>query len=128
MSTLNLLNSTFKRVCIFIEKSGFKIRNLGYGFTFYFHPDAKVFNYIWMWKNKKDLMLGRRINNYDIETSLFSLLIKRYEYIKRYNINNPEPVSEPISENTSDFINTCRYLEYCDSIEELALKMDLIGI
>jgi hypothetical protein len=119
-----ILNSTFKRICNFVEKSGFKIRNLGYGFTFYFHPDAKVFNYTWMWKNKKDLMLGYRINNYDIESSLFSLLIKRYEHIKRYNINNPELISE----NTSDFINMCRFLEGCNSIEELVLKMDLMDI
>ena len=128
MSTSNLLNSTFKRVCVFIEKNGFKIRNVEYAVAFYFYPDAKLFNYTWMWKNKKDLMLGRRINDYDIESSLFSLLIKSYEYIKRYNINNPELVSELISENTSDFINTCRYLEYCNSIEELTIKMDLIGI
>jgi hypothetical protein len=59
---------------------------------------------------------------------LFSVLITRYEYTKRYNIKNTEPISEPISENTLNFINVCEFLNRCGSIEEIALKMDLMGI
>jgi hypothetical protein len=128
MSSSQLLNLTFNRICVFVEKSGFKIRNMKDGVTFYYYPGNKVYNYDWMWKNKKEILLGRKINDYDIEPSLFSLLITRYEYTKRYNIKNSEPVSEPISETTSNFIDVCRFLIGSDSIEELALKLDLMGI
>jgi hypothetical protein len=128
MNSSQLLNSTFKRICVFVEKSGFKIRNVEGCVAFYFYPDAKLSYYTWIWKNKKELMLGRRINDYEIESSLFSLLISRYEYLKRYNIKNTEPVSEPISETASNFIDVCRVLKSCNFIEELAIKMDLMGI
>jgi hypothetical protein len=128
MNSSQLLNSTFKRICDFTEKCGFKIRNTEYGIAFYFYPDSKLLNYTWMWKNKKEMLLGRRINDYDIESSLFSLSISRYKYFKRHNIKNSEPLSEPISENTSKFIDICRFLAECSSVEEVALKMDLIGI
>jgi hypothetical protein len=129
MSSSQLLNSTFNRICVFTEKCGFKIRNMEGGcVAFYYYPDTKLSNYTWIWKNKKELMLGRILNDYDIETSVFSKIISRYEYIKRYNINNTEPISEPISETTSNFIDVCRFLNGCHSIEELALKIDLMGI
>ena len=129
MNSSQLLDSTFKRICIFVEKSGFEIRNTQFGVAFYLDPNAELAYYTWLWKNKKELMIGGRyINDYDIETSLFSKLILRHEYIKRYNINNPEPVSEPISETTSNFIDVCRFLNGCHSVEEVALKMDLMGI
>ena len=128
MNSSQLLNSTFKRICVFVEKCGFKIRNMKGCVAFYFYPDAKLSYYTWIWKNKKEMLLGRKINDYDIENSLFSLLISRYEYIKRYNIKNPEPISEPISETTSNFVDVCRVLNCCDSIEELVIKMDLIGV
>jgi hypothetical protein len=129
MNSLQLLNSTFKRICAFVEKSGFKIRNIEYGIAFYFYPDSKLLNYTWIWKNKKEMLLGRRINDYDdIESSLFSLSISRYNYFKRHNIKNSEPLSEPISKNTLNFINVCSFLKSCDSVEELAIKMDLMGV
>jgi hypothetical protein len=128
MNSSQLLNLAFKRICVFVEKSGFKIRNVQGGVAFYFYPDAKLSYYAWIWQNKKELMLGRRVNDYDIECSLFSNLISRYEYFKRYNIKNTEPISEPISENTSNFINVCRVLNGCDSVEEFTIKMDLMGI
>jgi hypothetical protein len=81
-----------------------------------------------MWKNKKEMLFGHKVNDYDIDTSLFSKIISRYEYIKRYNINNSEPISEPISKYTSNFIDVCRFLNGCDSVEELIIKMDLMGI
>jgi hypothetical protein len=123
MSLSQLLNSTFKRICVFAEKSGFKILDAEFGVAFYFYPDAKISNYDWVWVNKKELLLG---SNHAY--SLFSVLITRYEYTKRYNIKNTEPISEPISENTLNFINVCEFLNRCGSIEEIALKMDLMGI
>ena len=123
MNSSQLLNSTFKRICVFIEKSGFKIRNTDLGVAFYFYPDAKVSNYDWVWVNKKELLLGS-----SHAYSLFSVLITRYEYTKRYSIKNTEPISEPISETTSNFIDVCGFLNRCGSIEEIALKMDLMGI
>lgn len=129
MNSSQLLNSTFKRICVFVEKSGFEIRNTQFGIAFYSEPNAALAYYTWLWKNKKELIIGGRfINDYDNESSLFSKIINRFEYIKRYNINNPEPVSEPIYETTSNFIDVCRFLNGCDSIEEVALKMDLMGI
>ena len=128
MSSSQLLNSTFKRICAFVEKSGFEIRNTGFGVAFYLEPNAEQAYYTWLWKNKMELMIGRNMNDYDIESSLFSKLILRYEYIKRYNINNPEPVSEPISETTSNFIDVCRFLNGCHSVEEVDIKMDLMVI
>jgi hypothetical protein len=103
------------------------------GVIFYYYPDTKLFNYTWTWKNKKEMLLGRKINDYIINDyilthSLFSHLIARYEYIKLYNINNTEPISEPISETTLDFINACRSLKDCSCLEELVIKMDLMGI
>jgi hypothetical protein len=118
-----LINSTFKRICDFVEKSGFKIRNTDFGIAFYFYPDAKVSNYDWVWVNKKELLLG---SNHVY--SLFLCIFSRYKYITRYNIKNTEPISEPISENTLNFINVCEFLNGCDSIEELAMKMNLMGI
>ena len=114
MSPSQLLDSTFKRICIFAEKSGFKIRNVEGCVAFYFNSNSKLCNYVWRWKNKKDLMLGNKIDC-DYENSLFSMLIYRYEYIKRHNIKNSEPISEPISENALNFINVCRFLNDCIS-------------
>jgi hypothetical protein len=128
MNSLKLLNSAFKRICNFVEKGGFKIRNVKGGVAFYYYPDTKLFNYTWIWKNKKEMLLGRKINDYILTYSLFSRLNARYEYIKRCNINNTEPVSEPISETTLDFINACRCLKDCSCLEELVIKMDLMGI
>ena len=128
MSSLQLLNSTFKRICVIVEKCGFKIRNTEYGIAFYFYPDIKIFNYVWTWANKKELLLGSNINGHSHVYSLFSSIIARYEYFKTYKIKNSEPLSEPVSENMLNFINVCRFLNGCDSIEEVALKIDLIGI
>jgi hypothetical protein len=128
MSSSPLLDSIFKRICVFVEKTGFKIRTTDFGVAFYLDPNAKLAYFTWLFGNKKELMIGRNINEYDIESSLFSKLISRHEYIKRYNIKNTEPLSEPISETTSNFIDICRFLNGCDSIEELASKMDLMGI
>jgi hypothetical protein len=128
MNSLQLLNSTFKRICAFVEKSGFEIRNTEFGVAFYLEPNAELAYYTWLWKNKKELLIGCSINDYDIDSSLFSNIINRFGFIKQYNINSPEPVSEPISETTSNFIDVCRFLNGCHSIEEIALKMDLMRI
>ena len=125
MNSSQLLNSIFKRICDFTEKCGFKIRKEKTIIEFYFNPNAKKYNYFWMWRNRKELLLGYK--KFGI-TSLFSSIIARYEYFKTYNIKNSEPLSEPISKNTSNFINVCRVLNGCHSVEEVALKMDLIGI
>ena len=125
MSSSQLTNLTFKRICAFAEKCGFKIQNVKGDVAFYYRPHTKLFDYVWRWRNRKELLLG--CNKFCIH-SLFSLLISRYEYIKCYNIKNSEPISEPISKNTSNFINVCRVLNGCDSVEEVALKMDLMGI
>ena len=125
MSSSQLLNIVFKRICAFAEKCGFKIRKEKTIINFYFNPNAKKYNYDWAWRNRKELLLG--CNKFGI-LSLFSCIITRYQYFKRYNIKNAEPISEPISENTLNFIDVCRFLNGCDSVEEVALKMDLIGI
>ena len=125
MSSSQLLSSTFKRICVFAEKCGFKIRKEKAIIKFYFNPNAKNYNYDWAWRNRKELLLG--CNKFDI-LSLFSCVITRYQYFKRYNIKNTEPISEPISKNTLNFIDVCGFLNGCNSLEEVALKMDLIGI
>lgn len=125
MSSSQLLDSTFKRICAFVEKCGFKILKEKTIIEFYFNPNAKKYNYTWMWRNRKEVLLGCK--KFDI-LSLFAHIIVRYERFKKYNIENSEPLSEPISETTSNFINVCRVLNGCHSIEEVALKMDLIGI
>jgi hypothetical protein len=125
MSSSQLLNSTFKRICDFTEKCGFKIQKEKTIIEFYFNPNAKKYNYDWMWRNRKELLLGCK--KFGI-LSLFTNIIVRYEYFKKYNIKNTEPISEPISENTSNFIDVCRFLNGCHSVEEVAFKMDLIGI
>jgi hypothetical protein len=121
MSSSQLLDSTFKRICTFVEKCGFKILKEKTIIKFYFNPNAKKYNYDWVWRNRKELLLG--CNKFGI-LSLFSCVITRYQYFKRYNIKN----TEPISENTSNFINVCRVLNGCHSVEEVALKIDLMGI
>ena len=129
MNSSQLLNSTFKRISKFIKVHNFKLRRLSNGdYAFYLNHDSKLHNYDWSWKNKKALMLGRKINDYILTHSLFSHLIARYEYLKKYNIKNTEPISEPISENTLYFINVCRCLKDCSCLEELVIKMDLMGI
>lgn len=129
MNSSQLLNSTFKRVSIFIESHNFKLRRLSNGdYAFYLNPDSKLHNYAWSWRNKKELMLGRKINDYIFTHSLFLHLIARYEYFKKYNIKNMEPISEPISENMLKFIDMCRCLKDCSCLEELVIKMDLMGI
>ena len=125
MNSSQLLDSTFKRICVFIEKCGFKIRKEKTIIEFCFNPNTKKYKYDWIWRNRKELLLG--CNKFNI-SSLFSCVIARYQYFKRYNIKNTEPLSEPISETTSNFIDVCRILNGCHSVEEVALKMDLMGI
>jgi hypothetical protein len=128
MISSQLLNSTFKRICDFIEKSGFKTRNTSFGIALYYDKNIKVNYHLWVWVNKKELLLGSNINGHSHVYSLFSSIIARYEYFKKFNIKNAEPLTEPISENTLNFINVCRFLNDCNSIEELTIKMDLMGI
>ena len=85
----------------------------------------KKYNWVWTWRNKKELLLG--CNKFNIP-SLFSCVIVQYQFFKKYNIKNTEPLSEPISKNTLNFIDVCGFLNGCNSVEEVALKMDLIGI
>ena len=125
MSSSQLLNSTFKRICVFAEKCGFKIRKEKTIVEFYFNPNAKTYYYDWTWRNRKELLLGCK--KFGIP-SLFTNIIARYEYFKKYNIKNTEPISEPISESTSNFINVCKFLNGCDSVEEVAFKMNLISV
>lgn len=128
MNSSQLLDSTYKRICIFAEKYSFKIRNTSFGIALCYDQNIKVNYHLHVWTNKKELLLGCNINGHSYVYSLFSNIIARYEYFKKLNIKNAEPISEPISETTSNFIDVCRFLNRCGSIEEIALKMDLMGI
>lgn len=128
MNSSQLLVSTFKRICIFAEKYSFKIRNTSFGIALCYDQNIKVNYHLHVWTNKKELLLGSNINGHSHVYSLFSSIIARYEYFKTYNIKNSEPLSEPISENMSNFIDVCRFLNGCNSIEEVALKMALMRI
>ena len=123
MNSSQLLNSTFKRVSNFIEAHNFKLRRLSNGdYAFYLnHPDSKLHYYDWAWINKKELLFG---NNNDNVYSLFDLVCRRKKYYDSLNIKP----KEFFSENELKFIDICRCLKDCSCLEELVIKMDLVGI
>ena len=67
----------------------------------------------WEWENKEQFLLG---NQYDM--SLFKFVVD--EYIPYYSFFNHKCYAS--------FINLCKTLKDCESIEELTIKMDLVGI
>lgn len=121
MSSSQLLNSTFKRVSNLIEAHNFKLRRLSNGdYAFYVNSDFKLWKYDWAWVNKKELLLG---NDNDNVYSLFDLMCRRKNYYDSLN----KPI-EFFSENELKFVDICRCLKDCSCLEELVIKMDLMGI
>lgn len=122
MNSSHLLNSTFKRVSNFIEAHNFKLRRLSNGdYAFYVNPDSELYNYDWAWINKKELLLGNDNKNV---YSLFDLMCRRKNYYDSLN-NKPK---EFFSKNELKFVDICRCLKDCSCLEELAIRMDLMGI
>ena len=122
MNSSQLLNSTFKRVSNLIEAHNFKLHRLPTGdYAFYANSDFKLWKYDWAWVNKKELLLG---NDNDNVYSLFDLMCRRKNYYDSLNI---KPIKF-FSENELKFIDICRCLTDCSCLEELVIKMDLMGI
>jgi hypothetical protein len=117
-----LINSTFKRVSNVIKAHNFKLQRLSTGdYAFYLNSDSKLWKYDWAWANKKELLLG---NNNDNVYSLFYLICCRKNYYDTI-ITKPKDF---FSENELKFIDICQCLKDCSCLEELVIKMDLIGI
>ena len=74
-----------------------------------------------MLKKYKELLFG---NNNDNVYSLFDLVCRRKKYYDSLNIKP----KEFFSENELKFIDICRCLKDCSCLEEIVIKMDLIGV
>jgi hypothetical protein len=112
MDNLNLINSTFRRIYEIASMSGLVIKELPSGGVHVriIKNDITHLN-PWEWENKEQFLISD-----DNEVSLFLFLTNVYQssYLKdKINLN---------------FINLCKTLKGCESIEELIIKMDLMGI
>jgi hypothetical protein len=110
MNSLQLLNLTFKRICEIASMCGLVIRELPSGEINVRLIKDDNWN-SWKWKNKEQFLIG----NGD-DASLFLFICNEYQcsYLKdKINLR---------------FIDLCEILKSCESIEELMIKMDLIGI
>ena len=123
-SSKKLLNLVFKHVSNFIEAHNFKLQQLLNGdYAFYFNSNSKLSCYDWSWRNKKELLLGNHHKSY-ITYSLFFLIYYRKQYCDKFNITSKEFSSE----NALKFADMCQCLKDCSCLEELAIKMDIMGI
>ena len=112
MNNLNLINLTFRRICEIASMCGLVIKELPSGGVYVriIKNDRTHLN-PWEWENKEQFLISD-----DNKVSLFLFLTNVYQssYLKgKINLS---------------FINLCETLKRCESIEELAIKMDLIGI
>lgn len=115
MNNLNLIDSTFRRICKIASMSGLVIKELPSGGVYVriIKDDISHWN-SWEWKNKEQFLIS---NGDDIDDeSLFLFLA------------NEDQCSYLKDKINLSFINLCEILKSCESIEELSIKMDLIGI
>jgi hypothetical protein len=118
MDNLNLIDSTFRRICEIANMYEFMIKELpSGGVDVCLFKDGLIKDdvFIWRsWKNKEQFLVG---NQFDM--SLFKFIYdayRLYEYeFLRY-------------ECYANFINLCKILKSCECIEELTINMDLMGI
>lgn len=110
MSSMNFIDSTFRRICEIASMSGLVIKELPSGGVHVRVINDDGWN-SWEWENKEQFL----ISDSD-DVSLFLFIANEYQcsYLKdKINLN---------------FINLCKTVKSCESIEELTIKMDLMGI
>ena len=112
---MNLIDLVFERICRIANTSGITIKELQNGCISFCATceDGAIRWSSWEWENKEQFLLG---NKYDM--SLFKFVVD--EYIPYYSFfNHKRYVS---------FIDLCKILKSCECIEEIIIKMDLMGI
>lgn len=124
LNTMNLIESTFKRACDFLKANDFTILledNTIYLYAFYNPND--IHNWICRFNSKERFLLSIKNINKNV-VSLFDISV--FEYI-----SHKEPYFKYILKDKgicTSFISICKVLKDCSCLEELNLKMDLMGI
>ena len=112
MNNLNLIDSTFRRICEIASMCGLVIKELPSGGVYVrIIKDDRTHLNPWEWENKEQFLISD-----DDEVSLFLFLTNVYQssYLKgKINLS---------------FIDLCKTLKSCECIEEIVIKMDLVGI
>lgn len=121
MDNLNLIESTFKRICDFFKANDFTILledNIIYLYIFYNPND--IHNWLWRFNSKERFLLSKNIKDFPVfgDISVFEYISIKESYI-RYALKHIEDYT---------FIDICKVLKDCSSLEELMIKMDLMGI
>ena len=118
MGNLNLIDLVFERVSNFIEICTYGRLKIDQAFSG--KISFRIFNkdgtcwYSLRWKNKEEFLVDSQFDR-----SLFTFSIHEYENSDHSYLRHERYVR---------FVNMCKTLKGCESIEELALKMDLMGI
>ena len=111
---MDLINSTFRRICEIASMCGLTIKELSSGeVDVHLINDNSSFWNSWKWENKEQFLVG---DQYDM--SLFRFIVD--ECIPYYSFLSHK--------RYANFIDLCKMLKGCRCIEELALNMDLMGI
>ena len=122
MSSMNLIDLTFKRVCDFLKANDFTIlleNNKIYLYVLYNSND--MHDWLWRFNSKKIfLLLNKDIRDVSVlDISVFEYISRKESYIKYILKHNKEIYT---------FIDICKVLKDCSCLEELIIKMDLMGI
>ena len=118
---MNLIDLTFKRVCDFFKINDFTIileDNNIYLYVFYNSNDKH--NWLWRFNSKERFLLHNKIIR-DVsvfDVSVFEYISYKESYIK-YILKHKEIYT---------FIDICKELKDCSCLEELIIKIDLMGI
>ena len=112
---MNLIDLVFKRICRIANMSGLVIKELQSGCISFcaVGEDGAIRWSSCEWENKEQFLLG---DQYYL--SLFKFIVD--EYIPYYSFFNHKRYVR--------FIDLCKILKDCECIEEIGLKMDLMGI
>jgi hypothetical protein len=84
--------------------------------------DNTIIDYYFMWNNIKNIVLESFLNY-----SLFDAINDSHTFIKYCDIN-PNIKTDRINILIAKLYNEIMVLNHCSSYEELAMKMDLLGI
>jgi hypothetical protein len=84
--------------------------------------DNTIIDYYFMWNNIKNIVLESFLNY-----SLFDAINDSHTFIKYCDIN-PNIKTDRINILIAKLYNEIVVLNHCSSYEELAMKMDLLGI